>query len=121
MDNLSKGIVRPAARRVFVESGIWRTAAHEKVFATHKIHAVMMHFAGEAGREVGSRAEPTFSARNVGCGRQSAGTRGATRRGQSDLFLHRGHFGEPGCAIPEDHRQRQSIRMKVQAAVLNRS
>jgi len=68
LDNLQEGhraAVPPSA--VFIEADLADRQQIEKVFATHKIHAVM-HFAGEALVAKSVREPSTFYAANVGCG-----------------------------------------------------
>jgi len=94
-----------AAVSRFVEADLADRQQIEKVFATHKIHAVM-HFAGEALVAKSVREPSTFYAANVGCGVNLLDA--MVRHGVDKLIFSStaATYGEPEVVpIPEDHRQ----------------
>jgi UDP-glucose 4-epimerase len=106
LDNLQEGhrsAVPPSA--VFVQADLADRQQIEKVFATHKFHAVM-HFAGEALVAKSVREPSTFYAANVSCG---VNLLDAMVRHGVDQFIFSSTaatYGEPDVVpIPEDHRQ----------------
>jgi len=106
LDNLQEGhrsAVPPAA--VFVQADLADRQQIEKVFATHKIDAVM-HFAGEALVAKSVREPSTFYAANVSCGVNLLDA--MVRHGVDQLIFSStaATYGEPDVVpIPEDHRQ----------------